>query len=119
MPYHISLFNNSSGTNNVSVSKPGTPRDAYFIAKGGSKRPIPKQEVLIAKGSWNTYDQAFPHANFLCTGSFAYCFWDTGNDQITTASEQDPTKTEVVYKGTKGTLVLTVNSNGTIAFTRA
>lgn len=116
MPYYISLFDNSSNTNNVSISKPGVQQDSYFIAKGGSKKP--GQNVLIAKGSWKSYDQAFPHANFLCMGPFACCFWDAGNDQIATAAEQDPTKTQVVYKGTTGTLVLTVSSNGTIAFTR-
>jgi hypothetical protein len=116
MAYHISLFQNSSRKNMVTAN-PVAQRDTYFIAHGGSKNP--DHNVLINKGSWKTYDEAFPNANFIYTGPFAYCFWDTGESQIAAVTDQDPAKVQLIYSGSAGDHVLTVKADGTIAFTRA
>jgi hypothetical protein len=115
--YHISVFHNSSDTKNASTSNPVATRDAYFIPKGGTSQPANK--VLISKGSWTSYEQALPHANFIHTGSFGYCFWDAGKGRIAAVTDQEPTKVQVIYSGSSAdnSFLLTVRSDGTIDVT--
>ena len=59
--------------------------------------------------------------NYIYTGRFAYCFWDTGRSEkgvseIAVVTQQDPTKVRVIYSGSAGDHVLAVMPNGTIAF---
>jgi Lipoxygenase len=112
--YHISLFHNSSDMQNVLTANPVAQRDTYFIAKGGSRKP--DNNVLISRGDWPSYDFALSHANFIYTGRFAYCFWDTGKNQIAAVSNRDPGKVQLIYSGTSPNHVLAVAPDGTIAF---
>lgn len=116
MTYHISLFQNSSKKNLITAN-PAAQRDTYFVAPGGSQNP--GHNVEINKGSWTSYDAAFPNANFIYTGTFAYCFWDSGESQIFGVTEQNPRSVQVIYAGGAGDHVLTALSDGTITFTRS
>jgi hypothetical protein len=98
--YHISLFDNSSNTKSAVTAKRSSNRDTYSIEK--HKTLTPSNNVEIAKGSWTSYDQAFPNANFIYTGSFSYCFWDDGKRRIAAVTDQEPTKIQVIYGGSAG-----------------
>ena len=87
MAQHISLFQNNSSGKDAVTANPVQSRDTYFVAKKGSQKP--GHNVLINKGSWSSYSAAFPHANFIYTGQFAYCFWDTGESQIAGVTAQE------------------------------
>ena len=118
MAYHISRFYNLSDTKTLLAANPVTKRDTYFIIGESSK---PDNKVLINKGRWKSYDDAFFGANYIYTGRFAYCFWDTGRSEkgvseIAVVTQQDPTKVRVIYSGSAGDHVLAVMPNGTIAF---
>ena len=113
MTYHISLFQNTSGQHHLVTANPVAQRDTYFILSGGTRNP--DHNVEINKGDWETYDAAFPNANFIYTGVYAYCFWDTGESQIAAVSEQQK-GVQLIYKGGAGDLVLNVKSDGTISF---
>lgn len=118
MAQHISLFQNNSSDKDAVTANPVQQRDTYFIAKKKSQKP--GHNVLINKGSWKSYGEAFPHANFIYTGTFAYCFWDTGESQIAGVTAQDPGTVELISpEAHAGDYVLTVNENGKLAFTRA
>jgi hypothetical protein len=110
--YHISIFHNVSDIKNAVTANPAAKRDTYFIPKGGSNKPI--HAVLINKGSWKSYGEAFPHANFIHTGSCAYCFWDTGESQIVAVSDREPTKIQIIYNSIVRDIVLAVTPDGTI-----
>jgi hypothetical protein len=116
MTYHISLFQNLSGKN-VVTAKSVAQRDTYFIAPKGSQKP--GHNVQVSKGAWKSYNEAFPHANFIYTGTHAYLFWDSAKSQIVGVTEQNPNKVELIGEFTGGNLVLTVQPDGTIAFSRA
>lgn len=115
MTYHISLFQNASGYNLVTAN-PCAQRDTYFISSDGNRNP--DHNVEINYGDWDCYDEAFPKANFIYTGAYAYCFWDTGKSQIAAIIDQEKS-TQLLYSGGAGDLVLTVNPDGTISFSRA
>jgi hypothetical protein len=118
MTYHISRFQNSSGQNLVTAN-PAAQRDTYFIPSGGSQKPAYNVEINTNTAEKITYDKAFPQATFIYTGTYAYCFWDTGQSQIAGVTQQDQDSVLLIYSGGAGDLVLTVQSNGTIAFSRA
>lgn len=115
MAYHISLFQNTSAHNMVTAN-PVAQRDTYFISSDGNRNP--DHNVEINKGEWTSYDAAFPKANFIYTGTYAYCFWDTGDSEIYAITEQNNTS-QMIYKGGASNLVLTVKPDGTISFLRA
>jgi hypothetical protein len=117
MAYHISLVRNMNVSNDAVIANPVSQRDTYFVGKGTYNKPDKK--VLISKGNWQSYDEAFPNANFIFTGPLTYCFWDTGQSQIAAVTEQTPTKVQLIYVGTAGDHMLVINSDATIAFTRA
>jgi hypothetical protein len=116
MTYHISLFQNSS-RKDVVTANPAAQRDTYFVQTEKSKKP--DHNVEINKGKWASYDEAFPTANFIYTGVFAYLFWDTGDSQIAGVTQQDPNTVQLIYSGSAGDHVLTVKADGKIGFTRA
>jgi hypothetical protein len=117
MAQHISLLQNNSH-NDAVTANPEAQRDTYFVAKTGSKKP--ENNVLINKGSWLNYSSAFPHANFIYTGTHAYCFWDTGDSQIAGVTAQDPNTVILIEpNGHAGNFVLTVKNDGKIGFTKA
>lgn len=118
MAQHISLFQNNSSGKDAVTANPVQSRDTYFVAKKGSQKP--GHNVLVNKGSWSSYSAAFPHANFIYTGQFAYCFWDTGESQIAGVTAQEPAKVQLINaNGHAGDYVLSINEDGTIAFTKA
>jgi hypothetical protein len=121
MAQHISLFQNNSSGKDAVTANPVQNRDTYFVAKKTSQKPRDGHNVLINKGSWSSYSAAFPHANFIYTGQFAYCFWDTGDSQIAgVTAAQDPTTVQLINADAHaGDYVLSINENGTIAFTKA
>lgn len=116
MTYHISLFQNSSD-NDVLTANPVAQRDTYFISTGGMQSP--DHNVEINKGEWSSYDAAFPKANFIYTGDYSYCFWDTGDSQIAGITGQNKGTVQLLYSGKAGNLVLTINLDGTISFSPA
>ena len=116
MTYHISLFQNSS-PKNVVTANPAAQRDTYFIQTERSRKP--DHNVEINKGKFTSYDAAFPTANFIYTGVFAYLFWDTGESQIAGVTQQQPNTVQLIFSGSAGDLVLTVKADGTIGFTKA
>jgi hypothetical protein len=115
---HISLFQNSSTSNDIVTANPVAVQDTYFIARGKTQKP--DYNVLVNKGKWNSYDDAFPHANFVYTGKFAYCFWDTGASQIAGVTAQDPYAVQMISPDVHaGYYRLIVSEDGTIAFAKA
>lgn len=116
MTYHISQFQNNSD-NNVLTANPKAQRDTYFIGPSGTQKPDHNPE--INKGNWESYDAAFPQANFISTGVYNYSFWDTGKSQIAAVTDQNQNWVQLIYEGDAGNLVLNVQSDGTIGFQRA
>ena len=47
-------------------------------------------DIKIVEAQSCRSDEAFPKANFIYTGVYAYCFWDTGQSQIAAVTEQNP-----------------------------
>jgi hypothetical protein len=116
MAQHISLFqNNSSGKDAVTANP--VCRDTYFVAKKGSQKP--GHNVLVNKGSWSSYSAAFP-TPILSTPGNLLSFWDTGESQIAGVTAQEPAKVQLINaNGHAGDYVLSINEDGTIAFTKA
>src|SRR5271169_4564882 len=90
MAQYISLFQNNSSSKDVFTANPKYAWDTYFIEKRASKTP--NNSVLINKGSWTSFDEAFLNTNFIYTGRLSYCFWDTGASQIAGVTRDPKTK---------------------------
>lgn len=116
MAYHITTFVNKSGADSVTAN-PVATRDTYFL--NPSAHVNPGHPPLLNKGTFNSYSEAFPNANWIYTGVNTYAFWDSGDSEIFAATQQDPGTIQVLYKASAGNLTLTINADGTIAFTAA
>ncbi|WP_035239068.1 hypothetical protein [Desulfobacter vibrioformis] len=116
MAYHITTFVNESGLNSVTAN-PEATRDTYFLSPGSKVNP--QHPPLLNTGTFGSYSQAFPKANWIYTGVETYAFWDSGDSEIFAATQQDPNTVQVLYKASAGNLTLTINKDGSIAFTAA
>jgi hypothetical protein len=98
------------------TANPKTQRDTYFITKGKSVKP--SRKVLINTGRWIDFVTAFPHANFIYTGKFAYCFWwDEHRGGIAAATAEEPGEAQLISESISQTdRVLAIYQDGTIHF---
>ncbi len=117
MAYHIQLFvNNSKGY--AVTANPKTDRDTYFV-RGGEKKS-PGHNVELNKppnaNDWHSFSSAFDGANYIYTGTDAYCFWDSGDSELMVASYNGGTVGR--HPNSKGTFNLVIDANGSISFVR-
>ena len=118
MAYHITTFVNNSRLESVTAN-PKATRDTYFLKPKPEEAVKPSHPPLLNKGTFNSYSQAFPIANWIYTGVEAYAFWDSGDSEIFAVTQKDPNTVQVLYKASAGNLTLTINGDGSIAFTAA
>ena len=120
MTYDVSLIQNNSDMN-VATANPAAQRDTYFVAPNEGRNPDHNVEINHGKQGWRS-EEAFLKSNFIYTGVYAYCFWDSGESQVFAFKHNGGGASgnpEAIYAGSAGDLVLTVNKDGTISFTPA
>ncbi|QUS55615.1 hypothetical protein [Pseudovibrio brasiliensis] len=113
MAYHIPQFKNKSSGHAVTAN-PKTDRDTYFVRAGADVNS--SHNVLINKGNWSSFSAAFGEANYIYTGTEAYCFWDSGDSELVIASQSGSSL--VRLKESAGDLDLLIDANGSINFVR-
>lgn len=116
MAYHIAGIGNASDRT-CATTNPAASRDNYVIDPYEIfvfNYPV---EINTPNDSDSTADycHALLWANFLYTGVYDYCFWDTGADAVVAVTQQDPTTNSRLYHGPATKLILIVKDDGSIA----
>ncbi|WP_172326752.1 hypothetical protein [Mangrovicoccus sp. HB161399] len=115
MTYHIANLINDS-KRSILTANPAEKRDTYFIGPTDSRKPDYNIEINTLDDSKNL--PVFLQANVIYTARHTYSFWDSGQSQIMgmIKTSENP---ELLYSGSAGDLILTVEHDGTISFAPA